>query len=46
MLQTVYGDDALSRSSAFEYFKQFKDGSDDLQDDSRSERPSTTSVKW
>jgi hypothetical protein len=26
MLQTVSGDEALSRSSVFEWFKRFKDG--------------------
>jgi hypothetical protein len=26
MLQTVYGDEALGRSSVFEWFKRFKDG--------------------
>jgi hypothetical protein len=30
MLQTVYGDEALSRSSVLEWFKRFKDGSEDL----------------
>jgi transposase len=42
MLQTVYGDEALSGSSIFEWFKRFKDGREDLQDDPRSGRPSTS----
>jgi hypothetical protein len=42
MLQIVYGDEALSCSSVFEWFKLFKDGRDDLQDDARNERPSTS----
>jgi hypothetical protein len=42
MLQTVYGDEALSRSSVSEWFKQFKDGREDLQDDPISGRPSTS----
>jgi hypothetical protein len=42
MVQTVYGDEALSRSSVFERFKCFKDGREDLQDDPRSGRPSTS----
>jgi transposase len=42
MLQTVYGDEALSHSSVFEWFKRFKDGREDLQDDLRSGRPSTS----
>jgi transposase len=40
MLQTVYGDEALSRSSVFEWFKPFKDGRENLQIDPRSGRPS------
>jgi transposase len=42
MLQTVYGDEALSRVSVSEWVKRFKDGREDLQDDSRSGRPSTS----
>jgi hypothetical protein len=42
MLQPVYGDEALSRSSVLERFKRFKDGRKDLQDDPRSGRPSTS----
>jgi hypothetical protein len=42
MLQIVYGDEALSCSSVFEWFKLFKDGREDLQDDARSERPSAS----
>jgi transposase len=42
MLQNVYGDEALSRSSIFGWFKRFKDGRDDLQDDPRSGSPSTS----
>jgi hypothetical protein len=36
MLQTIYGEEALSCSSVFEWFKQFKDGHEDLQDDPRN----------
>jgi hypothetical protein len=42
MLQTVYGDEALSRSSVFELFERFKDGREDLQDDPRKGSPSTS----
>jgi hypothetical protein len=42
MLQTVYGEEALSRSSIFEWFKLFKDGREDLQDDPRSGLPSSS----
>jgi transposase len=40
MLQTVSGDEALSHGSVFEWFKQFRDGCKDLQDDPRSGSPS------
>jgi hypothetical protein len=36
MLRTVYGDEALSRSSVSELFKGFKVWCEDLQDDPRS----------
>jgi hypothetical protein len=42
MLQSVCGDEALSRNSVVELFKRFKDGREDLQDDSSSGRPSTS----
>jgi transposase len=44
ILQSVYDDEALSHSSVlvFEWFKRFKDGREDLQDDPRSGRPSTS----
>jgi histone-lysine N-methyltransferase SETMAR len=41
MLQTVYGDEAPSRGSVFELFRQLKDGREYLQDDSRSGSLST-----
>jgi hypothetical protein len=54
MLQTVCGDESLRRSSVSEWFKRFKDGREDLQDDSRSgvlqplemQTQSQMSVKW
>jgi histone-lysine N-methyltransferase SETMAR len=42
MLQTVYVDKASGRSSVIEWFKRFKDGGEDLQDDPRRWRPSTS----
>jgi transposase len=42
MLQTVYGDEALSRSSVLEWFKRFRDGREDLQDGPNSGRPSNS----
>jgi transposase len=40
MLRTVYGDEVLSRSSVYEWFKRYKDGHE--EDDPRSGHPSTT----
>jgi hypothetical protein len=42
MLQIVCGDEALSHGSLFEWFKQFKDGHEDIQDDPRNGSPSTS----
>ena len=42
MLQKVYGDETLSRSHVFEWHKQFKEGREDVEDDSRSGRPSSS----
>lgn len=42
MLQEVYGDEAMSRSRVFEWYKRFKEGREDVEDDSRSGRPSTS----
>jgi hypothetical protein len=42
MLQTVRGDGALSRSSAFIWSEQCEDGHGVLQDDPRSRLPSTS----
>jgi hypothetical protein len=39
MLQTVCGDEVLSHNSVSEWFKPFKDGREDLQDDPRSGCP-------
>jgi hypothetical protein len=39
MLQTVCGDEALSRSSEFEWLKRFIDGREDLRDGPRSGTP-------
>jgi transposase len=42
ILQTVCGDEALSRSTVSEWFKQFKDRREDLQDYPRCGRPSAS----
>ena len=42
MLQEVYGDETMLRSRVFEWHKRFKEGCEDVEDDSRSGRPSTS----
>ena len=42
MLQEVYGDETMSRSRVFEWHKRFKEGHEDVEDNSRSGRPSTS----
>lgn len=39
MLQKVYGDDCLSRTQVFEWFKRFKEGREDTSDDACTGRP-------
>jgi hypothetical protein len=40
MLKSAYGEEFLSRTSAFEWHKMFKGGRESLQDDERKGRPS------
>ena len=42
MLQEVYGGETMLRSHVFEWHKRFKEGREDVEDDSRSGRPSTS----
>lgn len=42
LLKEVYGNECLSRARVFEWFKRFQDGREDVQDDSRPGRPSTS----
>ena len=41
LLTEVYGDQCLSRTQVFEWFKKFKEGREDVGDDPKSGRPST-----
>jgi len=41
-LLKVYGDDSLSRSQVFEWFKMFEEGREEIGDDQRPGRPSTS----
>ena len=42
LLQEVYGDDTLSRTCHFEWHRRFKEGTEEVEDDHRSGRPSTS----
>ncbi|GFS77214.1 protein GVQW3 [Trichonephila clavipes] len=42
LLKEVYGSECLSRARVFEWFKRFNDGRQDVEDDSRPGRPSTS----
>ena len=44
LLKEVYGDDCLSRTQVFEWFKRFKEGREDVEDDPRPSRPSTAAL--
>jgi transposase len=40
LLKKVYGDECLSRTPVFEWFKRFKEGSEEIRDDQHPSRPS------
>ena len=42
LLQEVYGDDTMSRTCTFESHRRFKEGREEVEDDHRSGRPSTS----
>ena len=42
LLKIVYGDECLSRTQVFEWFKRFKEGREEIGDDQRPGRPSTS----
>ncbi|GBO02755.1 Putative uncharacterized protein FLJ37770 [Araneus ventricosus] len=44
MLVTVYGVEAVSKKCVFEWFKGFRDGKEDLEDEPRSGRPPTSAT--
>lgn len=45
LLIEVYGDQCLSRMQVFEWFKSFKEGREDVEDDPNSDRPSTVKTQ-
>ena len=42
MMQQVYGEETMSSTRAFEWHKKFKEGREEVEDDPRSGRPSTS----
>ena len=42
LLKKVYGDECLSRTQVFEWFKRFKEGREEIGDDQRPGLPSTS----
>ena len=42
LLQEVYGDDTMSRTRLFDWHRRFKEGREEVEDDYRSGRPSTS----
>ncbi|CAK9829703.1 Protein GVQW3 [Anthophora retusa] len=45
MLQKAFGDSALSKTRAYEWYKQFKNGRTAIDDLSRAGRPSTANTE-
>jgi len=42
LLQEVYGDDTMSKTRLFEWHRRFKEGKEEVEDDHRNGRPSTS----
>ena len=42
LLQEVYGNDTMSRTRLFEWHRRFKEGREEVEEDHRSGRPSTS----
>ena len=42
LLQEVYGDSTMSRTCLFEWHRRFKEGREEMEDDHRSGKPSTS----
>ena len=42
LLKEVYGEDMMSRTQIFEWHKRFKHGREEVEDDPKSGRPSTS----
>ena len=44
MLTKAYGESAMSKTRVYEWYKRFQDGREDVEDDERSGRPSTSTT--
>src|SRR5215813_7913425 len=44
MLKGAFGENALSKTRTFQWFKRFKEGRESVDDDSHSGRPSTSTT--
>jgi hypothetical protein len=44
MLQKAYGESAMKTKSVYEWYKRFQDGREDVEDDERFGRPSTSII--
>lgn len=42
MLKKAFGDDTMSQPRVYEWYKRFQEGREDIEDDERSGRPSTS----
>ncbi|KAM0734093.1 Protein GVQW3 [Formica fusca] len=42
MLKKAFGDDTMSQPRVYEWYKRFQEGREDIEDDARSGRPSTS----
>jgi len=45
LLKKVYGDECISRTQVFDWFKRFKEGREEIGDDQRPGRPSTSKTE-
>ena len=45
LLQQVYGNEAMSRCRVFEWHKRFQEGRENVEDNPRSGRPSTSKAE-
>ena len=44
MLTKAYGESAMSKTRVYEWYKRFQDGREDVEDDERPGRPSTSTT--